>query len=287
MMNADRKTIIEMKGISKYYPGVTALDHVDLDIIEGEVHALAGKNGAGKSTLIKILGGATRPDTGKIFLNGNKVTLHSPHDSIAAGIAIISQELMLVPELSVTENIMVGRLPRTKFGTVDWQSARQSASEALAQLGIDLDLNVPVKKLSTAQQQAVEIAKALSRNAKVLVMDEPTSSLPNKEVDHLLNTIRRLSSRGISIIYITHKLKEIFAVSDRITVLRDGKLIQTSPINEINDSKVVELMVGKSADAMFTKGPSSIQNASVLEVKNLTREGSFTDISFTLKKPRC
>ena len=284
MMNADRKTIIEMKGISKYYPGVTALDHVDLDIIEGEVHALAGKNGAGKSTLIKILGGATRPDTGEIFLNGNKVTLHSPHDSIAAGIAIISQELMLVPELSVTENIMVGRLPRTKFGTVDWQSARQSASEALSQLGIDLDLNVPVKKLSTAQQQAVEIAKALSRNAKVLVMDEPTSSLPNKEVDHLLDTIRRLSSRGISIIYITHKLKEIFAVSDRITVLRDGKLIQTSPINEINDSKVVELMVGKSADAMFIKGPSSIQNAPVLEVKNLTREGSFSDISFTLKK---
>ena len=284
MMNAAAKTIIEMRGISKYYPGVTALDHVDLDIIEGEVHALAGKNGAGKSTLIKILGGATRPDTGEILLNGSKVTLHSPHDSIAAGIAIINQELMLIPELSVTENIMIGRMPKTKFGTVNWAEARKSASAALAQLGIDLDLNIPVKKLSTAQQQAVEIAKALSRNAKVLVMDEPTSSLPNKEVDHLLDTIRRLSAQGITIVYITHKLKEIFAVSDRITVLRDGKLIETCPIGAINSARVVELMVGKSADAMFTKGPGAVQDEPVLELKHLTREGAFSDISFTLKK---
>ncbi len=284
MMNAAAKTIIEMRGISKYYPGVTALDHVDLDIIEGEVHALAGKNGAGKSTLIKILGGATRPDTGEILLNGSKVTLHSPHDSIAAGIAIINQELMLIPELSVTENIMIGRMPKTKFGTVNWAEARKSASAALAQLGIDLDLNIPVKKLSTAQQQAVETAKALSRNAKVLVMDEPTSSLPNKEVDHLLDTIRRLSVQGITIVYITHKLKEIFAVSDRITVLRDGKLIETCPISAINSARVVELMVGKSADAMFTKGPGAVQDEPVLELKHLTREGAFSDISFTLKK---
>ena len=158
MINENSKTIIEMHGISKIYPGVTALDHVDLDIIEGEVHALAGKNGAGKSTLIKILGGATRPDTGEILLGGKKVTLHSPHDSIAAGIAIINQELMLIPELSVTENIMIGRLPKTKTGTVDWNEARKEASAALKQLGIDLDLNVPVKTLSTAQQQAVETA---------------------------------------------------------------------------------------------------------------------------------
>ena len=273
-----------MKGISKHYPGVTALDHVDLDITEGEVHALAGNNGAGKSTLIKILGGAARPDSGEILINGKKVTLHSPHDSIAAGIAIISQELMLVPELSVTENIMVGRLPKTKFGTVNWDEARKAASDALSQLGIELDLNIAVKELSTAQQQAVEIAKALSRNAKVLVMDEPTSSLPNKEVDHLLDTIRRLSAQGITIIYITHKLKEIFAVSDRITVLRDGKLIHTCSINEIDNAKVVELMVGKSADAMFTKGPGAIQNEPVLELKHLTRNGAFSDISFTLNK---
>ena len=284
MINENSKTIIEMHGISKIYPGVTALDHVDLDIIEGEVHALAGKNGAGKSTLIKILGGATRPDTGEILLGGKKVTLHSPHDSIAAGIAIINQELMLIPELSVTENIMIGRLPKTKTGTVDWNEARKEASAALKQLGIDLDLNVPVKTLSTAQQQAVEIAKALSRNAKVLVMDEPTSSLPNKEVDHLLDTIRRLSAQGITIIYITHKLKEIFAVSDRITVLRDGKLIETCNISDITDARVVELMVGKSADAMFKKGVSRAAADPVLEVKGLTRHGAFSDISFTLHK---
>ena len=284
MISGDRNTIIEMRGISKYYPGVTALDHVDLDIIEGEVHALAGKNGAGKSTLIRILGGAARPDTGEILFRGKKVVLHSPHDSIAAGIAIISQELMLIPELSVTENIMIGRLPKTAMGTVNWAEARKEATSALEQLGIDLDLNAPVKKLSTAQQQAVEIAKALSRNAKVLVMDEPTSSLPNKEVDHLLDTIRRLSSRGITVIYITHKLKEIFAVSDRITVLRDGKLIETCPIGEITNARVVELMVGKSADAMFTKGPSHMTDVPVLEVKGLTRHGAFSDITFTLHK---
>ena len=273
-----------MHGITKQYPGVLALDHVDLDIVEGEVHALAGKNGAGKSTLIKILGGATKPDSGEILLNGNPVTLHSPHDSIAAGIAIISQELMLVPELSVTDNIMIGRLPKTGFGRVDWTEARKSASEALQQLGIDLDLNTAVKNLSTAQQQAVEIAKALSRNARVLVMDEPTSSLPNKEVDHLLETIRRLSAKGITIIYITHKLKEIFAVSDRVTVLRDGKKIETSPINETSNAKVVELMVGKSADAMFTKGPGTVREKDVLIVNNLTRHGVFENITFTLKK---
>ena len=284
MMRTDKKNIIEMHGITKQYPGVLALDHVDLDIVEGEVHALAGKNGAGKSTLIKILGGAEKPDSGEILLNGSPVTLHSPHDSIAAGIAIISQELMLVPELSVTENIMIGRLPKTGAGTVNWAEARKSASEALQQLGIDLDLNTAVKNLSTAQQQTVEIAKALSRNARVLVMDEPTSSLPNKEVDHLLETIRRLSAKGITIIYITHKLKEIFAVSDRVTVLRDGKKIETSPISEITNAKVVELMVGKSADAMFTKGPSAIRDKDVLTVKGLTRHGVFENITFTLKK---
>lgn len=284
MINGDSKKIIEMRGITKHYPGVLALDHVDLDIIEGEVHALAGKNGAGKSTLIKILGGAAKPDSGEILISGHPVTLHSPHDSIAAGIAIISQELMLVPELSVTENIMIGRLPKTGIGTVNWAEARRSASEALQQLGIELDLNAAVKTLSTAQQQTVEIAKALSRNAKVLVMDEPTSSLPNKEVDHLLDTIRRLSAKGITIIYITHKLKEIFAVSDRVTVLRDGKKIETCPIREITNAKVVELMVGKSADAMFTKGPSAIQDQAILTVKNLTRHGAFENITFTLKK---
>ena len=284
MMNTNSKTIIEMHGITRHYPGVLALDHVDLEIIEGEVHALAGKNGAGKSTLIKILGGAEKPDSGEILINGQPVVMHSPHDSISAGIAVISQELMLIPELSVTENIMIGRLPKTKLGTVDWNEARKSAAQALDQLGIELDLNAPVKSLSTAQQQTVEIAKALSRNAKVLVMDEPTSSLPNKEVDHLLDTIRRLSAKGITIIYITHKLKEIFAVSNRITVLRDGHKIQTSPIEEITESEVVELMVGKSAEAMFRKGPSAVQDQPILQVNGLTRQHAFRDINFTLRK---
>ena len=283
-MNENKKNIIEMHGITKAYPGVLALDHVDLDIADGEVHALAGKNGAGKSTLIKVLGGACVPDSGDILLNGEKITIHSPHDAITHGIAIINQELMLIPELSVAENILIGRLPLTKFHTVDWNAAYKLAAEPLKQLGIELDLKTPVKNLSTAQQQAVEIAKALSRDAKVLVMDEPTSSLPNKEVDHLLATIRRLSAQGITIIYITHKLKEIFAVCDSITIMRDGKKIETRAIKDITQSEVVELMVGRSADALFEKGPSAAKEEPVLELKDLSRHGAFSDISFTLRK---
>lgn len=283
-MSEDKKNVIEMRGITKAYPGVIALDHVDLDIADGEVHALAGKNGAGKSTLIKVLGGACVPDSGDILLNGEKIAIHSPHDAITHGIAIINQELMLIPELSVAENILIGRLPLTKFRTVDWKAAYALAAEPLKQLGIALNLKTPVKNLSTAQQQVVEIAKALSRNAKILVMDEPTSSLPNKEVDNLLATIRRLSAQGITIIYITHKLKEIFAVCDRITVMRDGKKIETRAIKDITQSEVVELMVGRGADALFEKGPSAALDEPVLEVKNLTRHAAFKNISFTLHK---
>ncbi len=224
------------------------------------------------------------PDSGDILLNGKKITIHSPHDAITHGIAIINQELMLIPELSVAENILIGRLPLTKFRTVDWKAADKLAAEPLKQLGIELDLKTPVKNLSTAQQQTVEIAKALSRHAKILVMDEPTSSLPNKEVGNLLTTIRRLSEQGITVVYITHKLKEIFSVCDRITVMRDGKKIETRAIKNITESEVVELMVGRSADALFEKGPSAAVDEPALEVKDLTRHGAFNNISFMLRK---
>jgi ABC-type sugar transport system ATPase subunit len=284
MRNENNPVIIEMHRISKFYPGVIALDSVDFCIRKGEIHALAGKNGAGKSTLIKILGGSTQPDDGQIMLKGKEIVLHSPHDAIANGIAIISQELMLIQELSVMENILIGRLPHNAAGFVDWEAAKTVAAEPLKQLGLELDLSAPVKTLSTAQQQAVEIAKALSRHAEVIIMDEPTSSLPNREVDHLLSTVRRLRDQGITIVYITHKLKEIFAISDNITVLRDGKNIATLPTSETNQAKIVELMTGQSADSMFEKGNSSSSDIPVLEVRDISRKNAFSHISFTLYK---
>lgn len=274
--------LIEMRGISKLYPGVTALDRVDFEIKKGEIHALAGKNGAGKSTLIKILGGSIRPDQGQILVRGKETVLHSPHEAIANGVAIINQELMLIQELSVVENILIGRLPQTAAGLVDWKKAEGLAAGPLQQLGFELDLKTPVKALSTAHQQAVEIAKALSRNAEVIVMDEPTSSLPNREVAHLLSTVQRLRDQGITIIYITHKLKEIFAVSDRITILRDGKKIATLATAETNETKIVDLIAGRSADVMFKKNVSVNSETPALEIQNLTRKNAFTDISFTL-----
>lgn len=276
--------IIEMRGISKFYPGVIALDQVDFEIKKGEIHALAGKNGAGKSTLIKILGGSTRPDQGLTLLRGKETILHSPQEAIANGIAIISQELMLIQELSVVENILIGRLPHTVAGFVDWKKAEELAIKPLEQLGINLDLKAPVKVLSTAQQQVVEIAKALSRNAEVIVMDEPTSSLPKREVTHLLSTVLRLREQGIAIIYITHKLKEIFAISDRITILRDGRKIATLDTAETDEAKIVELMVDRSTDDMFEKSATSSSSKPILEVKGLTRKNAFTNISFTLHR---
>lgn len=277
-----RPTLIEMRGVSKFYPGVTALDEVDFSIKKGEVHALVGKNGAGKSTLLKILSGSVQPDVGKLLFHGEEIILRSPREAIAQGIAIISQELMLIQELSVAENILIGRLPRTVSGFVDWEKTETLAALPLKQLGVELDLKTRVKMLSTAQQQAVEIAKALSRNAKVIFMDEPTSSLPNPEIDRLLSTVRRLRIQGITIVYITHKLNEIFSVSDRITVLRDGKKIITLPTIQATESKIVEHMVGRSPDVMFQKSKTGKTNIPILEVKDISRKNAFSHVSFTL-----
>lgn len=275
---------IEMCGISKKYPGVKALDDVNISVKRGEVHALAGKNGAGKSTLIKILGGSVRPDSGEILIAGKSVKLSSPHDSISNGIAIISQELMLIQDLSVAENILLGNLPVKKTGQVDWDEANRLSNRALSQLGIAVDLSAKIKTLSTAQQQGVEIAKALSRKAEIIVMDEPTSSLANKEVDHLLEIIRRLSSQGKTIIYITHKLNEIFAIADRISVLRDGKYIATKETVSTTSAEIVNLMVGKNLDNLFEKKNAVIGSEPALELKKLTREPYFTDVSLKVQR---
>lgn len=281
-MNDDLSSIIEIMGVSKHYPGVIALQNVNWTVRKGEVHALAGKNGAGKSTLIKILGGSVQPDKGEIFLSGKKVSLTTPHESIAHGITIINQELMLIPKLSVAENILVGRLPHDRSGRVNWKQANAIAHESILQLGLEIDPSLPVASLSVAHQQAVEIARALSRQANILIMDEPTSALASREVENLLQMVRLLSAQGKTIIYITHKLNEIFAVADRITIMRDGEIIATVVTKETTPAQVINSMVGRNLDTLFQKNESAATDEPALEVKHLTRKGAFEDISFSL-----
>jgi ABC-type sugar transport system ATPase subunit len=276
-------TLLQMVRISKHFPGVQALQSVDFDLYAGEVHALVGENGAGKSTLIKIMGGALFPDQGRILLNGRETRINNPREAIGLGIALIHQELMLVPQLSVAENILLGHLPQRALGRVDWSAARAQATEGLSVLGLQIDTDALVEDLSVAQQQAVEIARALSRQAQVFVMDEPTSALAAREVDNLLKTIERLKLQGKGIVFVTHKLDEVFRVADRITVLRDGCKISTLERTEANPQQIVNLMVGRSIESLFLKKEVKVGRP-VLEVRGLTRRGIFEDVSLTLHR---
>lgn len=279
-MKDNGRPILQMHGISKAYPGVQALDKVDFEVQTGEVHALVGENGAGKSTLIKILSGVISPDEGQIILYSNELSIKSPREALEAGIATISQELMLVPQLSVAENILLGRLPNGRLDRVEWREMRRQARRALSTLGLDLDPDAQVGSLSVAEQQATEIARVLSRQADIIIMDEPTSALAEPEVEHLLNYVKRLRTQGKAIIFITHRLDEVFRIADRITVLRDGHKIESLAMNETTPNEVITMMVGRSVDIIFTREEKSIGKP-ILEVRNLKRCGAF-DVSYTL-----
>ena len=220
--------VLEMREIDKIFPGVHALKKVNFELRKGEVHALLGENGAGKSTLINVLGGVYPIDGGQILIDGQPVVIRQIKDAQQLGIAIIHQELVLVPHMTVAENIFMGREPRTKLGTVDKKKMFRDAQEAIDAVGLCCSATDLVCKLSVAQQQLVEIAKALSYNAKIVVMDEPTSSLMTREVDILFDTIRKLRAKGVSIIYISHRMSEFFEIADRITVMRDGEYVTTA-----------------------------------------------------------
>ena len=274
--------ILEVEGLTRRFPGVTAVDEVDFSLRPGEVHALLGENGAGKSTLIKILGGALRKDTGVIRLNGAPVDFHSPSEALAAGIAVIYQELVLCPHLSVAENVLMGHLPQTGGLAVDWPAARQQVTALLAQLGVTLPLNAPVARLSTAQQQLVEIAKALSRESRILVLDEPSATLGQRDLEHLFSVIRRLREQGVAIVYISHRLEEIFEIADRVTVLKDGRRVGSWPIGEVTMPMLVRAMTGRDLEI----GSSIAGDAAApvrLEVRHLGRGGVFDDISLRLR----
>ncbi|WP_338674291.1 sugar ABC transporter ATP-binding protein [Streptomyces sp. SCSIO 30461] len=272
--------LLRIEGIRKTFPGVVALDGVDFDLRRGEVHVLLGENGAGKSTLIKMLSGAYRPDAGRILVGGEEVRIHGAQDSERLGIATIYQEFNLVPDLSVAENIFLGRQPR-RFGLVDRKRMNADAAGLLASVGVDVDPRTRVRELGIARLQMVEIAKALSLDARVLIMDEPTAVLTTEEVDKLFRIARKLRDDGVGIVFITHHLEEIAALGDRVTVLRDGRSVDQVPASTPED-ELVRLMVGRSIEQQYPREPAEA-GAPLLKVRGLTRAGTFHDIDFEVR----
>jgi ribose transport system ATP-binding protein len=272
--------VLEMRGIRKVFPGVVALDDVDFDVRTGKVHALLGENGAGKSTLIKIIAGVYRRDGGTMRVAGEEVDFHSPADALDRRIKVVYQELDLVDGLSVAENVFLGGYPKTARGLVDFTALRERTRELLGELGLDIDPNLPVGELRVAEQQLVEIARALSRQARLIVMDEPTSALSPAEVDTLFAVIGRLKSRGVSIIYVSHKLDEIYRIADRVTVFRDGKRVVTKEVAETTPRQLVAWMVGRDLQDLFPKSEAAIGRP-LLTVANVSGSG-LRDVSFTV-----
>ena len=264
--------LLEMKGMTKAFPGVKALDGVSLDLNKGEIHALVGENGAGKSTLIKILAGVyPHPEYGgDITLDGSVRHFANVRDAANAGIAVIYQELSLVKDLSVAENICLGREPR-RFGIINWEELYSRAQKLLNELHLEIDPLTPVCNLGIGQQQLVEIAKALSQDARILVLDEPTAALTDAEVETLFEILRNLRSRGVAMIYISHKLDEVFRLGDRITVLRDGRTVGTDAARDLDEGRVIAKMVGREVDQIFPKA-SRDRGDVVFEARHVTVE---------------
>ncbi len=280
---AQARPLLEMQDVSKRFPGVQALDHAQLEVKPGEVLALVGENGAGKSTMMKILSGVYQADTGTILMDGQAVV---PRDPVYArddlGISIIYQEFNLALNLSVAENIYLGRYP-TRRGFVQYERLYRQAEDFLGLLGTELNPRTPVARLSVAQQQMVEIAKAISYQAKLLIMDEPTAALTSREVQTLFDLTQGLRDKGVGIIFITHRLDEIFEIADRVTVMRDGRTVGTEPISQVDRTTVVRMMVGRDLSEMYAAKESSI-GASLLEVCHLSTPGLLHDISFELHR---
>ena len=279
---ADEKLLLQMTGIDKSFPGVHALQSVHFDLCRGEVHALLGENGAGKSTLIKILGGIYQKDKGEILVNGEKVTINSVEDARKAGVSIIHQELVLVPWLSIAENMFLGREPLNKLGLVDYGKMNREAKKYLVDFGLDLDPLTPIAKLNIAQQQMVEIVKAISFSSNIVVMDEPTSSLSDKEAEALFESIRKLKARGVGIIYISHRMSELNIVADRVTVLRDGQYVATKNVKESTTDDLIALMVGRSMTNYYTRTYNNFPETA-LKVEGLTTN-RIHDVSFEAKR---
>jgi rhamnose transport system ATP-binding protein len=281
-MTESGNPILVLDHAEKSFGAVRALIDGHVDLYPGEVHGLVGENGAGKSTLVKILAGVYRPDAGRLLIDGEEAIFDNAKQSQVAGIAIIFQEPTLFPDLSVAENIFVGTQPLKRFRRIDGRRMRQEAAAVFDQLGVRIDPDRLARGLSIADQQLVEIVKALTTNARVIVMDEPTAALTTAEVDRLFGIVERLRARGNAVLFVSHRLEEIFALCQRVTVMRDGRHVLTKPIEELTTQSIIRAMVGRDMDALFPKVPAEPGRV-VLKVDRLTREGVFTDISFDVR----
>jgi ribose transport system ATP-binding protein len=276
-----REPVVRLRGISKEFPGVKAVNGVDLEILPGEVHALAGENGAGKSTLMKILSQVERPTEGEVEISGEKVVFRGPGYAQSLGVAMVYQEFALAPHLSVAENLFLGREP-TRAGFVNRRKEKEKTRELLGRVGLEIDPGRLVSSLTVAEQQRVEIAKALAIEAKVLILDEPTATLAEKEIEGLFEVIQDLASRGIAILYISHRLDEIFRIADRVTVMRDGKVVDTVPTSELDEEKLVRLMVGREVGNLYPKPEAEIGEV-VLRVSGISRGTVLQGCSFEVR----
>ena len=277
-----RDLLLEMTGITKRFPGVRALDDVDFTLRAGEVHCLVGENGAGKSTLMKILAGGLHADSGDIRLGNETVHFRSPYHAQELGISMIYQEFNLCPYLSVAENIFLGRQPRIgRSPFIDWVTLRRNAQELLARIGVDIDVTKGAGECSVAEQQMVEIAKALTFDARIMIMDEPSATLTKREIDALFVLIGELRHRGIGIIYISHRLEEIYRIGDRVTVMRDGKRVATEDVSAVGRDEIIRMMVGRELKDEYPK-ESFQQGEARLQVEGLSRGGAFYDVNLTL-----
>ncbi len=274
--------LLEVRGVTKSFGAVAAVAGVSFGLYAGEAHALVGENGAGKSTIVKMLAGVHKPDDGTLLMDGRPVEFGSPADAKAAGIAVIYQEPTLFPDLSVAENIVMGRHPRAGFGRIDRAAIRAEAERLFSRLGVRIDPARPARGLSIADQQIVEIAKALSADARVLVMDEPTAALTQIEVERLFTVARTLRQEGAAIMFISHRFEEITELCQRVTIMRDGKHVSTDPLDDVTVDEMVKRMVGRDLDALFPKQDVE-PGAVVLEVEGLARDGVFRDISFSVR----
>jgi ribose transport system ATP-binding protein len=275
--------LLRLEGIDKRFPGVHALDGISLDLRAGEVHILLGENGAGKSTLMKILSGEYTPDGGRIFVRGKEISALAPDRAERLGIGLVHQELSLVPALSVAENIFLGHLPRGRLGRVDWRKANAEAARALGALGVAIDPHIEVRRLEVAEQQLVEIARVLERKPEILLLDEPTSALSDAERSRLFEVVRRLRERGVGIIYISHHLAEVPLIGDRVTILRDGRVVGTLPVAEADEATVIAMMVGRRVGEQFPK-IETMRGEPVLEVEDLRTGRALRGVSFALHR---
>jgi len=279
----DNDVILELIGVTKSFPGVKALLDVSISIKKGETHAIIGENGAGKSTLFNIIAGVFPCDEGKIYFDGKEVNIRNPYEARMMGIGSVHQELSLCAHLSIAENIYIGRLPKSSLGFVNYSKLYSDSAEMLKMFGEDIKPSQKVSSLNIAQQQVVEILKALSFDCKLLILDEPTSSLTKKEVTELFRIIKELKAKGTSVLYISHRMSDIFAICDRLTVLRDGQYINTVDVGSVDNDQIIKMMVGRSID-MFYPQKSSFRGRELLRVEGLCSKGHFNDISFALNE---